>query len=66
MDPKSFVTDQAGDVRRVATGYWTFVPRPLPPRFEFTPELALLLSQADAALARPILKVVKTTAPIGA
>ncbi|MCK6455811.1 MAG: hypothetical protein L6Q92_04700 [Phycisphaerae bacterium] len=50
MDPKSFVTDLAGDVRRTATGYWTFVPRPLPPRLEYTSELALLLSQADAAL----------------
>lgn len=50
MDPKSFVTDVAGDVRRTATGYWTFVPRPLPPRLEYTSELALLLSQADAAL----------------
>ncbi len=50
MDPKSFVTDAAGEVRRTATGYWTFVPRPLPPRVEYTPELALLLSRADAAL----------------
>ncbi|MBI5864780.1 MAG: Fic family protein [Planctomycetes bacterium] len=50
MDPKSFVADLAGDVRKTPTGYWTFVPRPLPPRLEYTPELTLLLSQADAAL----------------
>jgi Fic family protein len=50
MDPKHFVTDLAGEVRKTALGYWTFVPRPLPPRIEYTPELTLLLSQADAAL----------------
>ncbi len=50
MDPESFVTDLAGDVRKTASGYWTFVPRPLPPKVEYTPELTLLLSQADAAL----------------
>ncbi|MCG3128297.1 MAG: hypothetical protein CHACPFDD_03179 [Phycisphaerae bacterium] len=50
MDPKSFVSNLAGDVRKTGTGYWTFLPRPLPPRLEYTPELTLLLSQADAAL----------------
>lgn len=50
MDPKSFVTDSAGNVRKAATGYWTFIPRPLPPKIEYSAELALLLSQADAAL----------------
>lgn len=50
MDPKSFVTDLAGEVRKTATGYWTFIPRPLPPSIEYTPELTLLLSQADVAL----------------
>ncbi|TWT45634.1 Adenosine monophosphate-protein transferase SoFic [Phycisphaerae bacterium RAS1] len=50
MDPRSFVTDRAGDVRKTATGYWTFVPRRLPPEVEYTPRLTLLLSQADAAL----------------
>jgi len=50
MDPKSFTTSLAGDVRKTPTGYWTFVPRPLPPNIQYTPELSLLLSQADAAL----------------
>lgn len=50
MDPKSSVTDLAGEVRKTSAGYWAFVPRPLPPRIEYTPELTLLLSQADAAL----------------
>src|SRR5215467_10449529 len=50
MDPKSFVSHAAGDVRKTATGYWTFVPRPLPPPMNYTDELTLLLSQADAAL----------------
>lgn len=50
MDPSHFVTAAAGEVRRTASGYWTFVPRPLPPRLAYSPELALLLSHADAAL----------------
>lgn len=50
MNPKEFVTDLAGSVRKTATGYWAFIPRPLPPKITYTPELTLLLSQADAAL----------------
>lgn len=50
MDPKSFVTDSAGTVRRMPSGYWSFIPRPLPPHVDYEPGLTLLLSQADAAL----------------
>lgn len=50
MDPKEFVSDLAGEVRRTPEGYWTFIPSPLPPTVDYSPELALLLSQADAAL----------------
>ncbi|MBK8916181.1 MAG: Fic family protein [Phycisphaerales bacterium] len=50
MDPKSFVSKLAGEVRKTSSGYWTFVPKPLPPRLEYPAELTLLLSQADAAL----------------
>ncbi len=35
---------------RTATGYNAFVPAPLPPRIDYTPELVRLLSVADAAL----------------
>ncbi|MCG3130331.1 MAG: hypothetical protein FLDDKLPJ_01085 [Phycisphaerae bacterium] len=50
MDPKSFTSRDAGEIRKTSTGYWTFIPRPLPPKIEYTAELTLLLSQADAAL----------------
>jgi Fic family protein len=35
---------------KTLTGYWAFVPTPLPPAIEFDAALVLLLSQADAAL----------------
>lgn len=44
MDPKSFISKDAGEIRKAATGYWTFIPRPLPPKIEYTAELTLLLS----------------------
>lgn len=50
MDPGHFVTNSAGDVRKTAAGYWTFIPRPLPPTIEYTPDLIILLSEADAAM----------------
>ena len=35
---------------RAPRGYWAFIPAPLPRSIRYTPELTLLLSQADAAL----------------
>lgn len=34
----------------MAAGYWAFIPNPLAPPIAYSPELTLLLSQADAAL----------------
>jgi len=50
MNPKDFRSTEAGRVYRTATGYWAFVPNPLPPQIVYDGQLALLLSQADAAL----------------
>jgi hypothetical protein len=50
MNPKDFVSKQAGRVVKTPTGYWAFIPSPLPPDIEYDAALALLLSQADAAL----------------
>src|SRR4051794_26724102 len=50
MDPQSFKSREAGQVIRVASGYWAFVPAAPPPEIRYTPELALALSRADAAL----------------
>lgn len=50
MNPKAFRTDRAGRVVKTPTGYWAFVPAPLPPTIAYDAGLALALSQADAAL----------------
>ena len=50
MNPKDFTSPQAGRTVKMATGYWAFVPTPLPPRIAYDANTALLLSQADAAL----------------
>lgn len=50
MNPKDFTASQAGRVLRTATGYWSFIPAPLPPPISYDANIALLLSQADAAL----------------
>src|SRR5882762_2258648 len=43
---------QSGNARlvKVPQGYWAFVPNPLPPRIDFSPQLVNALSEADRAL----------------
>lgn len=50
MDPTDFQVRRAGRPVKTATGYWAFVPAPLPPAISYDARLVLLLSQADAAL----------------
>jgi Fic family protein len=50
MNPQDFVSAHAGRVLKTPTGYWTFIPAPLPPAIAYDAALTLLLSQADAAL----------------
>jgi Fic family protein len=50
VNPDLFKAPQAGRTVKSTTGYWAFIPAPLPPPLEYPPHLTLLLSQADAAL----------------
>ena len=50
MQPNAFQAPQAGRVVFAAQGFHAFVPAPLPPQIDYTPELVRLLSTADAAL----------------
>jgi len=50
MDPKQFRHSPAGRVVRAPTGYYAFVPNPLPPQLTWTPALVKSLSDADRAL----------------
>ena len=50
MDPQDFTCPAAGRAVKAETGYWAFVPAPLPPPIQYDAPTTLLLSQADAAL----------------
>lgn len=50
MDPVAFRNSPAGQVIRTASGYWAFVPAPLPPELPWTSDLVAKLSEADRAL----------------
>ena len=50
MNANDFQAPAAGQLITTPAGHLAFVPAPLPPRLEFSSELALALSQADAAL----------------
>jgi Fic family protein len=52
MQPADFSAEQRQHVRRAPTGYWAFVPPPLPPAVTFETELVHALSEADRALGR--------------
>lgn len=50
MKPEEYQTPEAGEVLRVATGYYAFLPALLPPDIEYTSALVNALSDADTAL----------------
>ncbi|MDZ4754859.1 MAG: Fic family protein [Phycisphaerae bacterium] len=50
MEPTDFHSNAAGRPIKTLTGYWAFVPAPLPPPIAYDADLVRLLSQADAAL----------------
>ncbi|MEO6349069.1 MAG: Fic family protein [Candidatus Limnocylindrales bacterium] len=52
MQPIDFAPSQRVHVRRVPSGYWAFIPPPLPPILEFDASLVTTLSEADRALGR--------------
>ena len=52
MRPQDFQSTDAGKVIKTKTGYWAFVPNPLPPQIVWPDRLLSRLSQADRSLAR--------------
>ena len=50
MDPKSVGDSPSGRVLRAPTGYYAFVPHPLPPALNWPVGLVAALSEADRAL----------------
>lgn len=52
MKPNEFHNPKVGRAIRTQTGYWTFIPAPLPPEIEWTTPLILALSDADRELSK--------------
>ena len=50
MNPKDFEDSSAGRCIKVPTGYWAFIPHPLPPAISYDQPLIRLLSDADRVL----------------
>ena len=52
MEPKHFRNSETGKVIRAKTGYWSFIPAPLPPKISWSGELVNALSNAERELSR--------------
>lgn len=50
MKPEHILSRRAGEPVRQGTGYWAFVPKPLPPKLDYSPALVKLLDQASHRL----------------
>lgn len=50
MNPDLFLNSPAGRVIKTETGFYAFLPNPLPPDIQLTPTLINVLSEADHAL----------------
>jgi len=50
MDLAKLKHSGSGKLVKAPQGYWAFMPNPLPPRIEFSPQLVTSLSEADRAL----------------
>lgn len=50
MNPDDFHAPQAGRVITTPSGYYAFIPAPLPPKLIYDSQLVMALSKADAAL----------------
>lgn len=50
MNPDLFSNSPAGRVIKTETGFYAFLPHPLPPDIQLTPALINILSEADRAL----------------
>ncbi|MEK6750671.1 MAG: Fic family protein [Chloroflexota bacterium] len=52
MKPNEFRNPKVGKAIRTQTGYWAFIPAPLPPEIEWTTSLISALSDADRELSK--------------
>jgi len=52
MKPNEFRNPKVGKAIRIQTGYWAFIPAPLPPEIEWTTPLISALSDADRELSK--------------
>ena len=52
MKPNEFRDPKVGKAIRTQTGYWAFIPAPLPPEIEWTTSLISALSDADRELSK--------------
>ncbi|MCJ7507128.1 MAG: Fic family protein [candidate division Zixibacteria bacterium] len=50
MNPKEFENSPSGRCVKCPSGYWAFLPNPLPPHIDFDKKLIQLLSDADRLL----------------
>jgi Fic family protein len=51
MNPQDFTFPSAGQSIRTPRGYWAFLPAPLPPQVNWSPNLVSLVGEAERALA---------------
>jgi len=52
MNPSEFSKSASGRPIQTDSGYWAFLPAPLPPEVQWSPKLVTLLSEAERALAQ--------------
>jgi Fic family protein len=52
VQPAEFIESKTGKVIKEPSGYYAFVPNPLPRRLEYTPEIVEVLSEADRKIGR--------------
>ncbi len=52
MDPKDFRNSEVGKTIRARTGYWAFLPSPLPPALNWSEALVRALSEAERELSK--------------
>ena len=52
MNPEDFRSNAAGEVVRSIRGYWTFIPKPLPPTIHWTPALISASGSAERSLVK--------------
>ena len=52
MQQNEFSPSAFGQLIRTESGYWAFIPAPLPPEIQWSPKLVTLLTEAERALAQ--------------